>query len=98
MLIVVGEEETADLEAQIRGSRHSWDVRLIGVNALLRLMNVKEELEDPAIVTRIHDVLIPREFTKLDQIVDLLFTTAADLRPAVETRLGSRRRRWRFAA
>jgi hypothetical protein len=38
ILIVVGREDTGDLEAQIRGSRHAWDVRLISVDALLRLM------------------------------------------------------------
>ena len=40
ILIVVGREDTGDLEAQIRGSRHAWDVRLISVDALIRLMTV----------------------------------------------------------
>jgi hypothetical protein len=83
-LIIVGRDDTSDLEAQIRGSRHAWDVRLISIEALLRLLDVKEELEDPTIVNKIHEVLIPREFTKLDEIVELLFTTAADLRPEVQ--------------
>ena len=50
-------------KAQIRGSRYAWDVRLISIEALLRLLNVKEELEDPTIVKKIHEILIPREFT-----------------------------------
>lgn len=83
-LIIVGRDDTSDLEAQIRGSRHAWDVRLISIEAMLRLLNVKEELEDPTIVSKIHGMLIPREFTKLDEIVELLFTTATDLRPSVE--------------
>ena len=29
MLIVVGGEDTGDLEAQIRGSRYAWDIRLV---------------------------------------------------------------------
>ncbi|MCP4685975.1 MAG: hypothetical protein GY867_11115 [bacterium] len=29
ILIVVGRADTGDLEAQIRGSRHGWDIRLI---------------------------------------------------------------------
>ena len=82
-LIVVGRDDTSDLEAQIRGSRHAWDIRLISVEALLRLLDVKEELEDPTIVKKIHEILIPREFTKLDQIIELLFSTASDLRPEV---------------
>jgi hypothetical protein len=80
VLIVVGREDTGDLEAQIRGSRHAWDVRLISVDALLRLMALKEAVEDPIIVRRIHDILVPREFTRLDEIVDVLFSTAEDIK------------------
>lgn len=80
ILIVVGRDDTGDLEAQIRGSRHAWDVRLISTEALMSLLAVKEELEDPTIQTRIHSVLRPREFTRLDEIVDLLFSTAEDIK------------------
>jgi hypothetical protein len=80
ILIVVGRQDTGDLEAQIRGSRHAWDIRLISTEALLRLLTVKEELEDPKIQRRIHAVLQPREFTRLDEIVDLLFSTAEDIK------------------
>lgn len=80
VLIVVGRQDTGDLEAQIRGSRHAWDVRLISTEALLRLLSVKEEVEDPQTQKRIHAVLRPREFTRLDQIVDILFSTAEDIR------------------
>ena len=31
ILLVVGRSDTGDLEAQVRGSRHAWDVRLISV-------------------------------------------------------------------
>lgn len=80
VLIVVGRDDTGDLEAQIRGSRHAWDVRLISTEALLSLLAVKEEVEDPQIQTRIHSVLRPREFTRLDEIVELLFSTAEDIK------------------
>jgi hypothetical protein len=36
ILIVVGRQDTGELEAQIRGSRHAWDIRLISADALLR--------------------------------------------------------------
>ena len=84
MLVVVGRQDTGDLEAQIRGSRFAWDVRIVSVQALVRLMLVKEELENPTIVNRIHQILVPREFTRLDEIVDVLFSTAADLKPEEE--------------
>jgi hypothetical protein len=80
VLIVVGREDTGDLEAQIRGSRYAWSVRLISVDGLLRLVALKEAVEDPIIVRRIHDILIPREFTRLDEIVEILFSTAEDIK------------------
>jgi hypothetical protein len=80
MLLIVGRQDTGDLEAQIRGSRHAWDVRIISVDALLRLMSIKEEVEDPIIVQRIHSILIPREFTRLDEIADILFSTAEEIK------------------
>jgi hypothetical protein len=80
VLIVVGRDDTGDLEAQIRGSRHAWDVRLISTEALMSLLAVKEEVEDPQIQSRIHAVLRPREFTRLDEIVELLFSTAEDIK------------------
>ena len=78
ILIVVGRQDTGDLEAQIRGSRHAWDVRLISVDALLRLMFLKERVDDPATIRRIGDILKPREFTRLDEIVDIVFFTAEE--------------------
>ena len=60
ILVVVGRKDTGDLEAQIRGSQHAWDMRLISVDALLRLMILKEQVEDPQTVQRIYDILVPR--------------------------------------
>lgn len=79
VLLVVGRQDTGDLEAQIRGSRHAWDMRLISVDALLRLMQLKQKVEDPSIIQRIYDLLIPREYTKLDEIVEIVFSTAEDV-------------------
>ncbi len=79
VLIVVGRDDTGDLEAQIRGSRHARDVRLISVEALLSLLKVKEDTEDPKILQQIADVLAPKDFTRLDGIVDLVFATVTDL-------------------
>jgi hypothetical protein len=39
ILILVGRQDTGELEAQIRGSRHAWDIRLISVDALLKLVS-----------------------------------------------------------
>ena len=84
VLIVVGRTDTGDLEAQIRGSRNAWDMRLISIDALVRLMALKESVEDPDALRRIYEILIPREFTKLDEIVDFVFSTAEDAKEAEE--------------
>jgi hypothetical protein len=80
ILVIVGPQDTEDLEAQIRGSRQAWDIRVISIDALFRLLSLKEELEDPETVRRIHAILSPREFTRLDDIVDLVFSTAEDVK------------------
>ena len=74
MLLIVGRQDTGDLEAQIRGSRHAWDLRIISVEALIRLMRIKEEVEDPLIIQRIHSILVPREFTMVYEIAEILFS------------------------
>lgn len=79
ILIVVGRQDTGDLEAQIRGSQHAWEIRLISIESLLRLITIKEELEDPSTARKIREILVPREFTRLDGIIDLVFSTTADV-------------------
>ena len=84
ILIAVGRQETGDLEAQIRGSQHAWDIRLIILEALLRLAEVKEELSDWDTSNKINQLLRPVEYTRLDGIVELLFAAKKDLEtPAV---------------
>lgn len=80
ILIIVGRQDTGDLEAQIRGSRHAWDTRLISVDALVRLLRLKEDLEEPLVVRKIRDILAPLEFTRVDGIIDIVFATAEDVR------------------
>ncbi|GAG54133.1 unnamed protein product, partial [marine sediment metagenome] len=75
----VGREDTGELEAQIRGSRHAWDVRLISIDALVRLLHIRQEIDDPATEAQIRSLLVPREYTRVDEIIDLVFSTTADL-------------------
>ncbi|MFN0107859.1 MAG: hypothetical protein ACKVZH_03325 [Blastocatellia bacterium] len=83
ILIVVGRNDTGDLEAQIRGSRHAWDIRLISVDALARLMLLKESVDDPRIIGRICNILIPREFTRLDEIIEIVFFTTEEAKQPI---------------
>jgi hypothetical protein len=81
ILYVVGRNDTGSLEAQVRGSRHAWDIRLISVDALFRLLAIKEEVDEEETVRRIRSILTPQEFTRVDGIIDLVFKTASDLTP-----------------
>lgn len=74
-LIVVGRQDTGDLEAQVRGSRYAWNVRLISVDALVKLMFIKEDVDDPALLQKIRQTLLPIEYTRVDNIIDLVFET-----------------------
>jgi hypothetical protein len=77
ILIVVGRQDTGDLEAQIRGSKHAWDIRLISTDALIKLVRLKESAEEST-TEKIHELLQPFEYTRLDKIVDIAFTAAQE--------------------
>ena len=83
VLIVVGREDTGDLEAQVRGSRHAWDVRIISVEALLRLCQVRLKTESTT-QTQIEQLLIPFEYTRLDRIIDITFAAVRDVEEAID--------------
>jgi len=87
ILIVVGREDTGELEAQVRGSRHAWDIRLISADALIKLVQLKEDADAPDTGRKIRSLLAPMEYTRLDQMIDVMFATAKDVETAaaVET-------------
>jgi hypothetical protein len=85
ILIVVGREDTGALEAQVRGSRYAWDMRLISIERLIKLVQIKEKSDEPAPIHQIRQLLQPFEYTKIDKIIDVIFTTAVD----VENQRGS---------
>ena len=85
MLLVVGRGETTEIEAQIRGSRHAWDMRLISVDALVRLVRLKESTEEATTSAKIRGVLIPMEYTRLDSLIDVMFATAKDVESVIES-------------
>ena len=83
VLIIVGREDTGELEAQVRGSRHAWDMRLISVDALSALVKLKENTEAGSTEQKIRSILSPREYTRLDGLIDVLFTAAKDVEVTV---------------
>lgn len=79
ILIIVGRQDTGDLEAQIRGSRHAWDIRLLSTDSLLKLLSLKETLNDTKTIQQITELLKPREFTRIDRLIELIFVASQDL-------------------
>jgi hypothetical protein len=82
ILIIVGRDDTGELEAQVRGSRHAWDIRLISADALLKLAQLKESADGPETGRKIRSLLAPMEYTRLDAMIDVMFTTATDVEQA----------------
>ncbi|HKD46481.1 MAG TPA: hypothetical protein VKB67_02225, partial [Rhizomicrobium sp.] len=89
ILIVVGRQDTGDLEAQVRGSRHAWEVRIISVSALAKLVQLKENSEGGATAKKIRTILTPMEYTRLDDMVDVVFTTATEVENATDNLVSS---------
>lgn len=78
ILFVVGRKDTGALEAQIRGSRYAWDMRVVGVDSLLKLVQVKEKSSEDQTVIQIRELLRPFEYTRIDRILDVVFSAATD--------------------
>lgn len=88
-LFVVGRRDTGALEAQIRGSRYAWEMRVVGVDSLVKLMKIKEKSSEDSTVRQIRELLRPFEYTRIDRIVDVMFETAVDVEQATEEQVGS---------
>jgi hypothetical protein len=78
ILMVIGRDDTEALEAQVRGSRHAWSIRIIGIDALIKLMEVNLSTSSKEVTEKIHLILKPIEYTRIDKIVDVIFSTAED--------------------
>ena len=85
ILIVVGRGSTEALEQQIRGSRYAWDIRVISADSLLSLVKIKENLDTPDTEDKILAVLRPHEYTRIDEIVDLVFSVTKDIQTEDES-------------
>lgn len=88
VLIVVGREDTGALEAQIRGSRYAWETRLISVDSLIQVMKIKEKSNEETTIRQIKELLQPFEYTKVDKIIDVIFSTAEDVSQGLESEAG----------
>jgi hypothetical protein len=83
-LFVVGRKDTGALEAQIRGSRYAWDMRVVGVESLVKLMQIVVKSNERSTLRQIRELLRPFEYTRVDRIVDVVFGAATDVELARE--------------
>jgi hypothetical protein len=60
-------------------------MRLISVDALLTLVKLKESTEAGVTGAKIRSILAPVEYTRLDGLVDVMFTAAKDVEATVES-------------
>ena len=84
VLIVVGRTDTGELEAQVRGSKHSWHVRIVGIESLIQLVRVKESADSQETIQKIRKLLTPIEYTRLDELAEIVFTATQDIEEASE--------------
>ena len=84
VLIIVGRQDTGDLEAQVRGSKHAWDIRIISADSLMSLAKVKVSSEEDT-SEKMRLLLRPVEYTRLDSLVDIVYTTAQDIEETAES-------------
>jgi hypothetical protein len=88
ILVVVGRSDTGDIEAQVRGSKHAWDIRLISADALVKLVSLKESTDEEETVFKIQSLLKPFEYTRLDNIIDVMFAAAKDVEASSDLERG----------
>lgn len=79
VLIVTGNNDTSELEAQIRGSRFAWDMRIISITTLINMMALRKSIEDDEVIRKINQLLIPCEFTRLDKIIEIVYNSVMDV-------------------
>ena len=84
ILIVVGRQDTGDLEAQIRGSKFAWDVRIVSAESLIELANLSQTAVDEETEIALRHSLLPVEFTRVDHLVSLLAKVAFDVERSVQ--------------
>jgi hypothetical protein len=84
LLVVVGRQDTGDLEAQIRGSKFAWDVRVISVESLVDLVGLIDVAVDQETEEALRSALLPVEYTRVDYLVELLSKLAFDVERSVQ--------------
>jgi hypothetical protein len=62
-------------------------MRLISVEGLVALVRLRESTESPVAGAKLRSILIPMEYTRLDGLIDVMFTAAKDVEGGDETKV-----------
>lgn len=84
ILLVVGRQDTGDLEAQVRGSKHAWETRIIGVEALLEVAEACEEYASEQTKRSVRELLLPEDYMRLDSVLRKIVTAINETETLVE--------------
>ena len=72
ILLVVGRKDTGGLEAQTRRLVMHGISALISIDALLKLVRIKQSLSDSTTVDQIQEIIKPLEYTRVDRLIDII--------------------------
>ncbi len=63
-------------------------MRLVSIDALINLVRIKESTDSQETIAKVRQLLTPLEYTRLDGLVDVVFTTTKDVESSVSTETG----------
>lgn len=73
VLIVLGRDEKNTVPSLVRGSRYREEMRVISTKALYNLLCIYEKGRSDTVKHQIMELLKPHDYTKLDNLVSLVF-------------------------
>ena len=73
ILIVYGRDDKMALRNTVKGSNENQNIRLISANALFQLVKICSEMKNAIVQNQINNLLRPRDYFVLDNLVELVF-------------------------
>ena len=73
ILIVYGRDDKMALRNTVKGSNENSNIRLISANALFQLVKIFSEMKTDVVLNQINNLLRPRDYFVLDNLVELVF-------------------------
>lgn len=84
VLIVLGRDDRNTIPSLVRGSRYREEMRVISTKALFDLLRIYEKDQSETVKRQIMKLLKPYDYTKLDNLISLVFPSRKSERPIKE--------------